>query len=157
MFKNKGQSALEYLMTYGWALVVIVIVIAVLVFLINPTQIGTNTCTGFDKLPIKGHKVYTGTGGTAYVEYIVTNMTGGNLAHDDTTFTLAGTSTIGTTTVDANTTKFAISANAEQKVTHTISADVTSGDSYSLNLTVAYTDKDGFSRTATASCKGTVD
>jgi len=31
MFKNnKGQSALEYLMTYGWALVVIVIVIAAL-------------------------------------------------------------------------------------------------------------------------------
>jgi hypothetical protein len=30
MFNSKGQSALEYLMTYGWALVVIVIVIAAL-------------------------------------------------------------------------------------------------------------------------------
>lgn len=31
----KGQSAMEYLMTYGWALLVIVIVIAVLIY-INP-------------------------------------------------------------------------------------------------------------------------
>ncbi|PIN85307.1 MAG: hypothetical protein COV47_02805 [Candidatus Diapherotrites archaeon CG11_big_fil_rev_8_21_14_0_20_37_9] len=50
--EKKGQSALEYLMTYGWALVVIVIVVAALVFLINPQQIGTEGCTGFQKLLI---------------------------------------------------------------------------------------------------------
>ena len=32
MFDNKAQSALEYLMTYGWALIVIAIVIGVLIF-----------------------------------------------------------------------------------------------------------------------------
>ncbi len=35
MRMKKGQSAMEYLMTYGWALLVIVIVIAVLLY-INP-------------------------------------------------------------------------------------------------------------------------
>ncbi len=45
MFKNKkGQSALEYLMTYGWALVVIVIVIAALfAFGVFETQINCRT------------------------------------------------------------------------------------------------------------------
>lgn len=45
-FNNKGQSALEYLMTYGWALVVIVVVVAALVLLVgNPGQSG-DTCSG---------------------------------------------------------------------------------------------------------------
>ncbi len=43
-FTNKGQSALEYLMTYGWALVVIVIAVAALVILINPQQLQGNRC-----------------------------------------------------------------------------------------------------------------
>ncbi len=44
MFDKKGQSALEYLMTYGWALIVIVIVIGVLIYLLSG-QTGANTCT----------------------------------------------------------------------------------------------------------------
>ena len=42
--EKKGQSALEYLMTYGWALVVIVIAVAALVVLINPGSIQGDTC-----------------------------------------------------------------------------------------------------------------
>ncbi|MCX8196775.1 MAG: hypothetical protein N3G80_00440 [Candidatus Micrarchaeota archaeon] len=37
MKKSKGQAAMEYLMTYGWALLVIVVVIAILL-IINPLQ-----------------------------------------------------------------------------------------------------------------------
>ncbi len=41
---QRGQSALEYLMTYGWALVVIVIVVAALVLLVgNPSA--TDACS----------------------------------------------------------------------------------------------------------------
>ena len=36
--KNKAQAGLEYLMTYGWALVIIVAVIGVLFLVINPGQ-----------------------------------------------------------------------------------------------------------------------
>lgn len=42
--EKKGQSALEYLMTYGWALIVIAIVIGVLVFIMSTTTAGSN-CT----------------------------------------------------------------------------------------------------------------
>ena len=39
---SKGQSALEYLMTYGWALVVIAIIIGVLVVLLGSSTTVTN-------------------------------------------------------------------------------------------------------------------
>lgn len=51
----KGQSAMEYLMTYGWAIVVIVIVVGILAVLLSGSQstqyctispIGTFTCEG---------------------------------------------------------------------------------------------------------------
>ena len=57
---NKGQSALEYLMTYGWALVVIIIVIAALFAfgIFNPPTGGT--CRGLDKLLYKDHTAASG-------------------------------------------------------------------------------------------------
>jgi len=42
--EQKGQSALEYLMTYGWALIVIVIVIAALVLLIGDPNAIASGC-----------------------------------------------------------------------------------------------------------------
>src|SRR3989344_8152246 len=71
---KRGQSALEYLMTYGWALIVIVIVIAALVFLINPQQVGTEGCTGFARLPIGNFQV-----SEAGLTVKITNETGRSL------------------------------------------------------------------------------
>ena len=51
----KGQTAMEYLMTYGWAIVVIVIVLGVLAFMFSGAQtfeycsfnpVGSYTCVG---------------------------------------------------------------------------------------------------------------
>ena len=46
--EKKGQSALEYLMTYGWGLVVVAVVIAALVLLTNPALLGSNSFSGFN-------------------------------------------------------------------------------------------------------------
>ena len=43
--ERKGQAAMEYLMTYGWALLVIVIVIAVLLVILGRMLKGTPDCT----------------------------------------------------------------------------------------------------------------
>lgn len=43
MIKNKGQSTLEYLMTYGWALIIIVIAVGVLVLITDSTAV-ENSC-----------------------------------------------------------------------------------------------------------------
>lgn len=47
--KRKAQSALEYMMTYGWAILIIVIVAAVLYSLgiFSPSSSAGNTITGF--------------------------------------------------------------------------------------------------------------
>jgi len=44
---KKGQSAMEYLMTYGWAILVIIIVIAVLFYIgvLNPRNVTPTSCT----------------------------------------------------------------------------------------------------------------
>jgi len=44
---RKGQSAMEYLMTYGWAILVIIVVIAVLFYIgvLNPRNVTPTTCT----------------------------------------------------------------------------------------------------------------
>ncbi len=57
MFDKKGQSALEYLMTYGWALVVIIIVIAALFALgiLSPATYQGDSCRGFGKIAYQDH------------------------------------------------------------------------------------------------------
>ena len=49
---HKSQSALEYLMTYGWAILIIVIVAVILysMGIFNPSSSITSTITGFSDL-----------------------------------------------------------------------------------------------------------
>ncbi len=141
---KKGQSALEYLMTYGWALVVIVIVVAALVFLINPSQVGAESCTGFSKMPITNFKFST-TG----LQYEVTNETGRALTNVQfsATFTNGGSTT---SVVDANTT---IAANASSSVAFT--GQSFAPGSVTADLTVVYSDGT-YTRSITGTCRGAV-
>jgi len=47
MKMRKGQTAMEYLMTYGWAILIIMVVLAVLFYLgvLNPSSVTPNQCT----------------------------------------------------------------------------------------------------------------
>jgi len=47
MRMRKGQTAMEYLMTYGWAILIIMVVLAVLFYLgvLNPSGLTPNQCT----------------------------------------------------------------------------------------------------------------
>jgi hypothetical protein len=55
---KRGQTALEYLMTYGWALVVIVIVIAALYYFGVFSPPVASTCVGFTEFAYKDHALY---------------------------------------------------------------------------------------------------
>jgi len=44
MFR-KGQAAMEFLMTYGWAILAAIIVIAVLVWILNPGAVTPESCS----------------------------------------------------------------------------------------------------------------
>ena len=54
---QKGQAALEYLMTYSWALVAIAIVVGVLIFMGILKAPSSGTCTGLEKLAYEDHTI----------------------------------------------------------------------------------------------------
>jgi len=85
----KGQAAMEYLMTYGWAILIVIVVVAALyamgVFRIGGTPIGCSPCftsfalVGYTKLgpaPSTGGSLQITSGSQ---EINVTAVTGGEL------------------------------------------------------------------------------
>ena len=147
---KKGQSALEYLMTYGWALVVIVIVIAALVFLIQPSQVGGNTCSPTSGILITNHQV---SAGSDNIQLILSNQTGATLSSLDinVTGTIAGDSTI--TASPSNPYNTTLGTTSETK-TITLTPVFDAGQ-YSLTIAFGYNDRDGLARAVTSTCNGT--
>ena len=79
--EQKGQSALEYLMTYGWALIVILIVIvAVIVFWIQPSQVGGNTCSTTSGILVTNHQL---SATSDDLSLILSNQTAASLTNVD--------------------------------------------------------------------------
>jgi hypothetical protein len=77
MFENKAQSALEYLMGYGWALIVIALIIGILIFVTSGATGGTACQSQGPFFIAKEWVVNSGAGG---VGVTLTNVTGGNIS-----------------------------------------------------------------------------
>ncbi len=62
--KNRGQAAMEFMMTYGWALLVVLIAIGALAFfgVLNPSGFLPNTCTLAPGFSCSDFKVSAATG-----------------------------------------------------------------------------------------------
>ena len=94
---QKAQAGLEYLMTYGWALIMIATVIGVLVFIVG-TPVDEFTCTVSDpqKFVLKGYSIpssgygldagydqwKTDIGTPPYNSIVLQNLTGGRITID---------------------------------------------------------------------------
>ncbi|MCP4646642.1 MAG: hypothetical protein GY852_02760 [bacterium] len=78
MSSKKGQAAMEYLMTYGWAIVALVIVIGALMATgaFNPSYLIAEECTLQPDLSCTGHVLYLDTGGTPQLEFRISNGLG---------------------------------------------------------------------------------
>ncbi len=74
---KRGQSALEYLMTYGWALIVIAIVVGVLVYIMGSST-GATKCTSDTTEIIVKDQVASETG----VQIVIQNATGTTITPD---------------------------------------------------------------------------
>jgi len=69
---SKGQTALEYLVTYGWAILGIIIIMGVLVSfgVFNPSKwANVRQQGGFSSLAVLDHSVAAGTGGTMKIAF----------------------------------------------------------------------------------------
>jgi hypothetical protein len=85
MSSRKGQAAMEYLMTYGWALLALVIVIIALMATgaFNPSYLIAEECTLQPDLSCGGHLLYLDTGGTPILKFRVNNGLGYNIRISD--------------------------------------------------------------------------
>ena len=135
---RKGQSALEYMMTYGWAILVIVIVAAVLYSLgiFSPSSsVGTGS-TGFAPFTASASNCTTsgleiaftvgGTPGGAPVE-----ITGGSI-------TSATGATDATGTVTVNPAATFVNSGSVVKVLFSGATCSTSGVHYSASVSITY-------------------
>jgi len=136
---TRGQSALEYLMTYGWALVVIVIAVAALVVLINPGNIAGDQCDARlgSAFTIGDESTYDGT----TLQLVLTNQAGRSL---DANLTLSGE--CAATSIDND-------FNTSQTRTLAIACGGGSG-SYTIDIALTYATERVKGITANAQCRG---
>ena len=123
---KKGQGAFEYLMTYGWAILVVIIVGIVLW---KTGLFGTSAtgATGFDVLKPVEWKVTTGANSSILV---LRNVAGKTLTDVSISFSNDGNGT-------ANESSITIGPGKEKKIA--FNAVCTSGSSAQVDVTINYT------------------
>lgn len=135
----KGQGALEYLMTYGWALLIIVVVGAALFALGVFSPQTRSTCTGFQYFVFKDHA----RAATTY-SIIVIN------SNQDVEVTDLDIGTAGTTAF------VNVSAGRQVTLNATSTPTKTSGDSFSDTVTITYNVPGLTGKKDSAVCNGKV-
>ena len=119
---KRGQSALEYLMTYGWAILAVVIIAGVLWYLgiFNPNQFaGEKQCGGFSGFTCQDFRMNT----SGVLTIVLNNKVGGSV------------------TVPATCAPTAVSANSNTTCTLTGFPSGTAGNTFSRQtLSLNYTD-----------------
>lgn len=152
-FGKRGQSALEYLMTYGWALVVIVIAVAALVVLINPSTIQGNQCDAkIGPFTVSQSQVIAGS-----TQLVLVNQTGQGVTF--TNASISGTYKGATTyPPDANA---VMSGSTTMTPNQTGTLNIAHGTpltagSYNLTYTVTYNAGQLTGVVASGGCRGTI-
>ncbi|MCH7902822.1 hypothetical protein IIC68_03645 [archaeon] len=128
-----------------------IIAIALLFFIsgcvssaITPTKIGTEGCTGFQRLPIGSFEL-----NQSGFEFDVTNQTGRTIKDVSIEASFDGSSKMFSNQFNGDD---SISANAKSLVS--FNKSLSSGE-HSIDLFLSYNDGD-FPRSATGTCRGTV-
>ncbi len=146
MKKMKGQGALEYLMTYGWAILIIVIIGGALYALgvFNPsTWTSSKRATGFASLQVKDWKVAASDGqltvvmGNKYGSALT--LTGVNATRPGTTYGCNNTQPALTTVLSENQEVSLTTVNTSPPFSGTCAGGLTSGKSYTIDVQIFFT------------------
>ncbi|MBI4173702.1 MAG: hypothetical protein HY519_03195 [Candidatus Aenigmarchaeota archaeon] len=148
---RKAQAAMEYLMTYGWAIIIIIIVAAALYYLNVFSPPTTQVASGFTGFTVPTGGWSLSSGGQLTV--LLRNAVGSRITVTAMSATISGT-TASLTPAPAN-----MTVN-NQTTFRTGAADFssrTAGSAYSGTVTVTYTNTDtGLTFTSTGSLSGAV-
>jgi len=140
---RKAQSALEYLMTYGWALVVIAIIIGALVLLLGQSTTA-QTCTMSPAAGAIGYKDHQVTGTNIIAKF--RNDSGAVIT--DVNYTFSGDFTGSAINQIASRFQSAADVNLDS-----VSVGTSAGSTYNGVVTIKYM-RSGIQHTATATCTG---
>ncbi|MBU0635495.1 hypothetical protein KKE06_00545, partial [Candidatus Micrarchaeota archaeon] len=146
--QKRGQSALEYLMSYGWAMVVVAVIVASLVILIEPGMVSTGNVSGFNQGIVLLNSAVPSSASES-LQLVFVNQTGRQLhamnldVTDSTGAPVNGTASASSGGTWEGTGTFKI--GAKETITFEPDSDW-SGKSFTI--TVSYTDPDNFTRTA---------
>jgi hypothetical protein len=144
MNTKKAQAALEFLMTYGWAILVVLIAIGALAFfgVLSPERFLPSKCTLQPGLACVDHKVTPGS-----VQVVVKNGYG-----SDITVNTVGVQSCGSTAPAAT-----LANGAQATYTVTCTTPLT-GSKYNGILNVTYTNLDsGLQRSNIGDVVGTIE
>jgi len=142
--EKRGQASMEFLMTYGWAILAAVIAVGVLAYygVFNQSSAMPNTCLISAPLGCDEHLV-NDTG----VRVIVRNGAGSGVTISNITVSGCGSDTSGISISDASTSDIFIACDSATTV----------GEKFSGDITVTYTRAGKtIAETATGSVKSTV-
>ncbi len=152
--KTKAQSALEYMMTYGWAILIIVIVAAVLysMGIFNPSAASGNTSSGFGGFSVTSYSCSASRG--------LSVTLGNNQGH---TITLTGGSPLVLTSTPSGMVTKYVAGNGTSVVaggvftvnSSSLSACGSAGGKYSVEFTYKYIEN-GLGYNTTGTVQGTV-
>jgi uncharacterized protein (UPF0333 family) len=146
---KKGQSAMEYLMTYGWAILIVIIVAAALYALgvFNPATFTGRTATGFQVLGAPTDWDLTTAGN------LTLNLANNKMATAVTILNI--TATISGTASTYNPTSLVLGPGASGSITFPTLPLLTTGSSYSVKLAIVY-NAGGLNHTDTGTVTGVV-
>ena len=153
--ERTAQSGLEYLLSYGWALVLVATVVGVLVFVVTPSTAKVNFSSSSTQFLVKSSRVDSSTGAT---ELVLQNATGGAIkvtgVTGDSTFdvsnaTLNGHPVSGISQANP----LSVPAGAELRFAGIVGP--TSG-SVSGGIDIAYTNASGLSNALSVSASGSL-
>jgi len=145
--KRKGQAAMEFLMTYGWAILAAVIVIGVLAYfgVFNPGKYAPKTC--MISAPFGMSSGDCQASATNGVQLAITNGAGESITIYSVSVTNCGT----------NNTQMSVADGAKQTVIVTCSPALTQGNNFKGDVTVTYKRGDAaFNETSTGKIIQTV-
>lgn len=156
MFKKRGQAALEFLMTYGWAILAAIVVIGALTFfgVFSPGRYAPKAFTL--TAPLGGEEFSIN---TTTVSLVIRNGGGGdiiirNISLTNTPSGVSCTDLVptggGTTVEDGTTETFYINCSKD-------GGELSSGDSFRADIVVTYQRSGGLlNQTSTGMIRGTV-
>ncbi|MCK4634722.1 MAG: hypothetical protein KAT37_02505 [Candidatus Aenigmarchaeota archaeon] len=133
MLGKKGQSALEYLMTYGWAILIIIIVGGVLYYygVFSPGKLVGESKVGFSKVQLD---TWTVDAGADELLFILENRAGKEI--NITNFDVGGTNTDAATYW--TTTWNMAAGDRSTNFVNVTSPSIDAGESYKWDITITY-------------------